>query len=122
MRYRGGAVGHKSTREATRCLFNDRDPSDHATERTEAADLQDGGLPREHEEDINSDEDGEEEEVDDEGDEVDEGEDEEEDDEDRDGGDAEGNNSENEENEDSDSEPASDPGSILDDMEGFGEL
>jgi hypothetical protein len=30
MRFRGGGVGHKSTSEATRCLFNDRDPLDDA--------------------------------------------------------------------------------------------
>lgn len=31
MRYRGGGVGHKSTCEATRCLFNDREKLDRQT-------------------------------------------------------------------------------------------
>jgi hypothetical protein len=28
MRFRGGGVGHKSTREVTKCVYNDRDPLD----------------------------------------------------------------------------------------------
>ena len=29
MRYRGGGVGHKSTRQATQCVFDDRDELDY---------------------------------------------------------------------------------------------
>jgi hypothetical protein len=36
MRFRGGAIGHKSTRHETQCLFGDRDPlDDNSTPNTE---------------------------------------------------------------------------------------
>jgi hypothetical protein len=52
MRYRGGGVGHKATREATRCVYEDRDPLDKAGADTMQDDTNSG------DEDTNMDTDG----------------------------------------------------------------
>lgn len=120
MRYRGGAVGHKSTRNATHCVFNDRDPLDKATERREVVEKPNERVGGENDcdEDVDSDMHDEDEEANEDEDNEDDDNNEEGDPEDGEGRDAD--DSENEES-DPDSEPESDSGSISDEMEGFGE-
>src|ERR1700722_9256780 len=114
MRYRGGGIGHKSTRDATQCVYKDRDPLDLATEGGDAAELlaetevQTGNGNK-------GEEDGNDPELEDDSDEC--------------GEDSAGEQSgTNEEDGDSNSDSESrsgesgSEGSQLDDMEGFGEL
>lgn len=49
MRYRGGGVGHTSTREATDWFLKDRDPLDTASEQARAAESQ--NTPMDHDAD-----------------------------------------------------------------------
>src|ERR1700722_5057910 len=120
MRYRGGAIGHKSTQDATRCIFEDRDPLDKDA-GADRVDDEDGELDSENkrEEEVNLDGLNEEKEEEEEEEYEEEGEDQCKDGEDRDMDD---DGSENDESHASDSEPGSESGSISDEMEGFDEL